>query len=134
MSLFSSDSHQDRERFESLAMPLVPALYATALRLTRKREDAADLVQETFLRAFRTFSGFKPETNAKAWLFTILYSILSNQWDRDRHAPATVSIQAMEERFEREFELPDSDAHLEILRRAGIEGTVMVQALVLCLL
>src|SRR5262245_1143932 len=52
----------ERARFEAVAMPCLDALHGTALRLTRRREDAADLVQETFLRGYRTFSNFVPGT------------------------------------------------------------------------
>jgi RNA polymerase sigma-70 factor (ECF subfamily) len=62
-----------RERFENVALPFLPAAHNMARRLTRNAEDARDLVQETFLRAFRTFENFRPGTNCKAWLLTILY-------------------------------------------------------------
>ena len=67
-----------RRRFEDLALPHLDALYRRALGLLRKPADAEDLVQETLLRAYRTFDNFEPGTNEKAWLFTILYSIASN--------------------------------------------------------
>ena len=69
-----------KPQFEALARPLLPVLYGAALRLTRNPADASDLVQETCLRAFRTFSNFRPETNAKAWLFTILHSVSVNHY------------------------------------------------------
>ncbi len=59
-------------RFERDVMPLLPSLYGAALRLTRNRTDAEDLVQETVLRAFRGFGGFQEGTNLKAWLYRIL--------------------------------------------------------------
>ena len=61
------------ERFEREALPQMRQLYATAYRLTRNMADAEDLVQETYLRAFRAFDGYTPDTNIRAWLFTILY-------------------------------------------------------------
>jgi RNA polymerase sigma-70 factor (ECF subfamily) len=82
----------NRERFEALAMPLARPLYAFALRLTRHSEDASDLVQETFLRAYRTFGSFQPGTNAKAWMFKILYSIHLNEAKRRERPPATTSM------------------------------------------
>jgi RNA polymerase sigma-70 factor (ECF subfamily) len=57
-------------------------------------------VQETFLRAYRTFDSFQEGTNAKAWLFTILYSILSNRWRRDSRTPVEVSLDDVEGRFD----------------------------------
>jgi RNA polymerase sigma-70 factor (ECF subfamily) len=68
-----------RAEFEDWALPIAPALYRTAHRLSRRPEDARDLVQETYLRAYRTFGNFQPGTNVRAWLFTILYSILNNE-------------------------------------------------------
>ena len=75
--------HADRVAFEKEALPFMQILYATARRLTGSKEDASDLIQETYLRAYRTFSGFTRGTNCKAWLFTIMYSILIN-WRRKR--------------------------------------------------
>jgi RNA polymerase sigma-70 factor (ECF subfamily) len=58
--------------FESLALPLLPALYNVAFWLSRNPADAEDLVQETFLKALRGFPSFEPGTNFKAWIFRIL--------------------------------------------------------------
>jgi RNA polymerase sigma-70 factor (ECF subfamily) len=58
--------------FEDLALPLLPALYNLAFWLARNAHDAEDLVQETFLKALRGFSGFEEGTNFKAWIFRIL--------------------------------------------------------------
>ena len=62
------------------------ALYRSALRLTRKPEDAEDLVQETYLRAYRYRNRFRPGTNEKAWLFTIMTNVFRNKL-RKRPAP-----------------------------------------------
>ena len=64
----------------------IDALYRSALRLTRKPEDAEDLVQETYLRAYRYRSKFQPGTNEKAWLFTIMTNLFRNRL-RQRPAP-----------------------------------------------
>lgn len=88
-----------RADFERIALPVAPALYRTARRLTQRSEDASDVVQETFLRAYRTFDNFREGTNEKAWLFTILYSILSNRWRRSRPPADEMSIDEMEARF-----------------------------------
>src|SRR5262245_58871963 len=74
-------------------------LYAEALRLTRHPDDARDLVQETYLRAYRTFANVVPGTNCKAWLFTILYSIFVNRYRKRRRESDTISIEQAEERF-----------------------------------
>jgi RNA polymerase sigma-70 factor (ECF subfamily) len=88
-----------REAFEVTALPFMRVLYNTALRLTQEPQDAADLVQETFLRAYRTFANFQPGTNCKAWLFTILYSIFVNQYRRAKRQPRMASVEELEERF-----------------------------------
>jgi RNA polymerase sigma-70 factor (ECF subfamily) len=61
--------------FEAEALPHLRALYATACRLTRNPYDAEDLVQETYLRAYRSFHRYAPGTNIRAWLYTILYRV-----------------------------------------------------------
>lgn len=61
-----------RASFEEQALPFADSLYAAAMRMTKKPEDAADLVQETFIKAFRAFDRFEQGTNIKAWLFRIL--------------------------------------------------------------
>ncbi len=84
------------------------ALYRSALRLTRKPEDAEDLVQETYLRAFRYRNRFKPGTNEKAWLFTILTNLFRNRLRE--HRPVQESIDE-----------PDRDFFIfEQLQREGL--------------
>jgi RNA polymerase sigma-70 factor (ECF subfamily) len=78
-----------REAFESLAMPHAVRLRASARRWFRHEATADDAVQETFLRAYRTFDAFEPGTNARAWLFTILYSVCANEHARARGHAAT---------------------------------------------
>jgi RNA polymerase sigma-70 factor, ECF subfamily len=86
-------------RFEAAALPFMDALYNQALRLTRHSEDASDIVQETYLRAYRTFANFKEGTNCKAWLFTILYSIFVNKYRKSQREADTVSIEELEQTF-----------------------------------
>jgi RNA polymerase sigma-70 factor (ECF subfamily) len=69
--------------FEAEALALVDSLYRTALRLTRNPADAEDLVQDTYLKAFRAADRFEPGTNLRAWLFTILHNTARNR-ARDR--------------------------------------------------
>ncbi|OBG89519.1 RNA polymerase [Mycobacterium sp. E802] len=64
------------ERFERDALPLLDQLYGAARRYTRNAADAEDLVQETLLKAYSGFHTFKPGSNARAWLFRIMY----NNW------------------------------------------------------
>jgi RNA polymerase sigma-70 factor (ECF subfamily) len=68
----SSKGDQPSVRFEELAMPLFDSLYNFAQWLTRDSNDAEDLVQETYLKALRSFGSFQPGTNFRAWIFQIL--------------------------------------------------------------
>jgi RNA polymerase sigma-70 factor (ECF subfamily) len=82
--------------FEDEALALIDRLYSTALRLTRNEADAQDLVQDTYLRAFRSASSFAPGTNLRAWLYTILHNTFLNQ-RRDRgRDPAEADSEAVE--------------------------------------
>ena len=65
--------------FEADALASLDSLYRTALRLTGRQADAEDLVQETYLKAFRSAAQFTPGTNLRAWLFTILHNTARNR-------------------------------------------------------
>ena len=79
----SEGLHPVSPAFEAEALASLDSLYRTALRLTRDPADAEDLVQETFLKAFRAADRFAPGTNLRAWLFTILHNTARNR-ARDR--------------------------------------------------
>jgi RNA polymerase sigma-70 factor, ECF subfamily len=66
-------------RFEADALSHLDALYGTALRLARNEADAQDLVQDTYVKAFKSHKQFTPGTNLKAWLFTILHNTFRNR-------------------------------------------------------
>jgi RNA polymerase sigma-70 factor (ECF subfamily) len=70
----------DRAQFSELAMPFAAQLYSAALRMTRKPADAEDLVQETYLRAYRSLASFEEGTNLRAWLFRILTNAFINSY------------------------------------------------------
>src|SRR5437667_7571565 len=97
------DPERKRALFDATALPHTTALYNTALRLTGASADASDLVQETFLRAYRTFENFSLGTNCKAWLLTILYSVHINQRKRAQHAAISLPPEELEA-------LPDENA------------------------
>jgi RNA polymerase sigma-70 factor (ECF subfamily) len=88
--------------FEADALALVDGLYRTALRLTRSPADAEDLVQDTYLKAFRAAASFEPGTNMRAWLFTILHNTARNR-ARDR---ARDAVMIDSEIVERAADLP----------------------------
>jgi RNA polymerase sigma-70 factor, ECF subfamily len=99
----------DAERFAAEALPHLDRLFRVARRLLASlgsRDEAADLVQETFLRAFRTFGSFRPGTDSRAWLFTILYSVFSNRYRRRQRRPREVSLEALEASLRHEMAAP----------------------------
>jgi RNA polymerase sigma-70 factor, ECF subfamily len=91
------DQQRLDERFEREAIPLLSELYGGALRLTRNPSDAEDLLQETFLRAYRGFASFKEGTNLRAWLYRILTNAFINIYRKRQREPQTVSDSDVEE-------------------------------------
>lgn len=83
----ASDQADLRARFERDVLPLLPSLYGAALRMTRNPADAEDLVQDTYLRAFRGFGGFQEGTNLKAWLYRILTNSYINTYRKKQREP-----------------------------------------------
>jgi RNA polymerase sigma-70 factor (ECF subfamily) len=86
-----------KERFERDAVPLLSGMYSSALRMTRNPSDAEDLVQETFLRAYRGFAGFREGTNLKAWLYRILTNTFINSYRKKQREPKTVPDENVED-------------------------------------
>jgi RNA polymerase sigma-70 factor (ECF subfamily) len=86
----AADDQALRDRFERDVLPLLPSLYGAALRMTRDPTDAEDLVQDTYLRAFRGFASFQEGTNLKAWLYRILTNSFINTYRKKQREPQTV--------------------------------------------
>lgn len=86
----------DRANFERDAMQYAHPLYSAALRMTRNRADAEDLVQETFLRAFRGYDGFREGTNLRAWLYRILTNTFINRYRQQQRRPDEVDLDGVE--------------------------------------
>ena len=82
--------------FEVEALASIDSLYRTALRLTRDAADAEDLVQDTYLKAFRAADRFQPGTNLRAWLFTILHNTARNRVRDRARAAVDVDSEAVE--------------------------------------
>lgn len=82
-----------QERFEKEFLPHLEALHTFAFHLTYNEEDADDLVQETFLKAFRFIDKYEVGTNAKAWLFKILKNAYINQYRKDIRKPVQVDYE-----------------------------------------
>src|SRR5947207_14414118 len=93
----ASTSQELGARFEAEALPLLPGLYSAAFRLSRNAADAEDLIQETFLRAYRGFHQFEPGTNLKAWLYRILTNTFINSYRKKQREPQTISEDEVED-------------------------------------
>jgi len=89
-------AEERRAGFEQEALVHLDALYRVGLRLTGNASDAEDLVQETMLRAFRSWDRYTPGTNAKGWLLTILRHLFINEYRRRSRHPETVDVDTIE--------------------------------------
>jgi RNA polymerase sigma-70 factor, ECF subfamily len=87
--------------FEQAAMPYVDSLYNTAYRMTRNSEDAEDLVQETYLKAYKYYDKFEEGTNFKAWLFKIMKNTFINNYRKKKLTPHKIDFSEIEESYER---------------------------------
>jgi RNA polymerase sigma-70 factor (ECF subfamily) len=81
------------------AMQYAPQLFSTALRMTRNRADAEDLVQETFVKAWRSFATFQEGTNLRAWLFRIMTNTYINKYNAQQRRPQETELDEVEELF-----------------------------------
>ena len=87
----------DQAKFAELATPFMEPLYSAAMRMTRNPADAEDLVQETYLRAYRGFGGFQDGTNLKAWLYKILTNTYINMYRAKQRRPDEVDFDDVED-------------------------------------
>jgi RNA polymerase sigma-70 factor, ECF subfamily len=85
---------RDRVRFEEEALALSDQVYRVARHLANSREEAEDLVQETYARAFRSWRSFTPGTNLRAWLLRILTNLNIDRGRRSQRAPQTTPLEA----------------------------------------
>ncbi len=100
-------------------LPFREQLLKTALRLTRNREDAEDLVQETYLKAFRHWGRFQPGTNLKAWLFKIMKNTFINLYRRQKAVPPQADFAELEETMEGQIlSEPEKSPEDELLERS----------------
>ena len=83
----SETPRERKERFERDALIFTSALYGAALRYTKNPQDAEDLVQDTYAKAFNSFHQFEPGTNLKAWLYRILTTTFINTYRKDQRRP-----------------------------------------------
>ena len=99
----------DQANFEDDAMQYAQQLYAAAMRMTRNPADAEDLVQETFLKAYRAYHTYTEGTNLKAWLYRILTNTYINRYRKLSRRPTEVDLGEVED--------------LYLYRRVSTEGT-----------
>ena len=85
---------RDRVRFEEDALALADQVYRVARHLANSREDAEELVQETYVRAFRSWASFQPGTNLRAWLLRILTNLNIDRGRRQQRAPQMQALEA----------------------------------------
>ena len=103
----ASETEAERSaRFERDALPFLDQLYSAAMRMTRNPQDAEDLVQETFAKAYAAFHQFKPGTNLKAWLYRILTNTFINTYRKKQREPQ----QSMSEDVE-DWQLARAESH-----------------------
>jgi RNA polymerase sigma-70 factor (ECF subfamily) len=116
----------DRAAFNSEALPHLDKIYSAALYLLSGNADhASDLVQETYLRAFRFFHQFERGTNCRAWLLTILHNTFRNQYRAERHRRSHVDIDDPVGAFE----VADASGNPETLVLSETLDQEVVQAL-----
>jgi RNA polymerase sigma-70 factor (ECF subfamily) len=104
--------------FAQAALAHIDSLYGTALRLTRRAPEAEDLVQDTYLKAFRSAHQFESGTNLKAWLFTILHNTFRNIRRHDGRNPVDVDSEAVERAVD---EGPGTQSPEQLLTRASLD-------------
>src|SRR4029077_14772331 len=89
----------DPAKFADLAMEHMGSLYTAALRMTRNPADAEDLVQETYLKAYRAFNTFQEGTNLKAWLYKILTNTFINAYRSKKRRPEQTELDEVEDLY-----------------------------------
>ncbi|MGP5496441.1 sigma-70 family RNA polymerase sigma factor [Corynebacterium flavescens] len=95
-----------QRRFEEQALPLLDQLYGGAMRMTRNPQDAEDLVQETYLKAYNSFGSFKQGTNLKAWLYRIMTNSFINSYRKAKRRPTESSADELSD-----FQLYTTSGH-----------------------
>ena len=90
------EENNRRKEFEDIAMEHIDSLYSMAIRLVFNKEEAEDLVQETYLKAYRFFDTFQKGTNIKAWLFKILRNTFINKYRKTVKLPSEIFYEDVE--------------------------------------
>lgn len=90
------EENNRRKEFEDIAMEHIDSLYSMAIRLVFNKDEAEDLVQETYLKAYRFFDTFQKGTNIKAWLFKILRNTFINKYRKTVNLPSEIFYEDVE--------------------------------------
>jgi len=115
-----STAPSSAEDFSAEALQFLEPLFATAMRLTRNRADAEDLVQDTFVKAFRFSGQFKPGTNLRAWLYTILH----NTWRNRLRDASRDTVEVDSEQVEQAADGPAGSEEVETPERILMRSTL----------
>jgi RNA polymerase sigma-70 factor (ECF subfamily) len=116
----SSAAPSDAEDFSTEALQFLEPLFATALRLTRNRADAEDLVQDTYVKAFRHAEQFARGTNLRAWLYTILH----NTWRNRQRDASRQTVEVDSEQVEQAAAGPGGGEPVETPERILMRSTL----------
>jgi RNA polymerase sigma-70 factor (ECF subfamily) len=120
-----AEDARERVRFEEEVLELADQVYRVARRLVSSREEAEDLVQETYARAFRSRRSYTPGTNLRAWLMRILTNLNIDRGRREQRSPATQPLEEGDYFLYNRLEAETSgDDEERIVRRLSQDGIV----------
>lgn len=112
-ALFKSEEQKANEEFEQDAVPHMDALYNFAIKMTRNSDDASDLLQETYLKAYRFWDKLEKGTNCKAWLFRIMRNTFINDYRKKSKEPIKIDYEEIENAYEKIKPLTSDSALLK---------------------
>lgn len=101
LALFKYEKQKANEEFEREAIPHMDALYNFAIKMTRNSDDASDLLQETYLKAYRFWDKLEKGTNCKAWMFRIIRNTFINDYRKKAKEPAKIDYNEIENLYEK---------------------------------
>ncbi len=113
LAIIKSDNKEIHADFEKEAVPHMDSLYNYALKMTGDSDDASDLIQETYLKAYRFWDKFEKGTNCKAWLFRIMKNTYINTYRKQTKEPDKVDYEDVENFYENIKPSSTDSAHLE---------------------
>jgi RNA polymerase sigma-70 factor (ECF subfamily) len=129
VTVYADPPSDYRIRFEADAIPYMRQMYPSALRLTRDRCDAEDLIQETFARAYQKFDQFTPGTNLRAWLYCIMSRTFLGMCRTRSRRPAEVLAADLHEAAADRAGLVPASRSAETLALEGVSDSVIMRAL-----